>query len=732
MSDKESTSCNSRSLCLTNYQISLHIYSRLSKRNAEATKALADVEVQSKLQESQAIPLFHEKQRLQTELESLQAHSNWLEKELQAKSHDYQHLQQESRDRSLQLQLQLEHTTNERDAAQVRLEALQQMEEELQEKVNLLSKDILMSKQDLISVQETSEAAVREERRLVRVQEEHIQRWQQRYNDVVRENEGLKELANRAMEANDSELKDVRKELESKYQKLLKEQAAAYEEKLHSQAAVPALPAPTGTRIAADEEDEPLNMTDLYTRLEQTKLALEQETIQRKHCQTQFSKVEKEIANVRPRMLRQVKEYELAVEQVQDYQQRLSQVVAERDYARQETREAQQEVSTLRQAVTTRKMESEELAKQVQALLVSRAGGEVGDDIPTSIEEIQVQNQRLLLEQRRLDQQVQELETKLDEDVLRNKLEVYESERAEMLQQRKEQEVIVDKITLQRDLYRSLLATKDPNLLDSQEEETSVLEIQKKQSERSRKLKQLNKELEAKLAAARAEVERISRDKEAVSERLARHEAHSVELNKTVDTLERDLLSSRSETARAVSDSQYHKEKCERLETALDRAREEAVHVANAKNQLQKINAELQQNISTANGDVTRLEGEKRHVEGNTRLLKAQLETAKSSEARATEENSQLRSEIARQGAIIDSVRRIEARLSAKSESEKEELKGDVDRLSKAIADGQTRYSSQLQNLNARIEQYDARIQELSSSKDRVQSDLNKSEKISA
>ena len=40
------------------------------------------MEVEAKLKDSQAIPLLHEKQRLQTELDSLQAHAQWLEQEL--------------------------------------------------------------------------------------------------------------------------------------------------------------------------------------------------------------------------------------------------------------------------------------------------------------------------------------------------------------------------------------------------------------------------------------------------------------------------------------------------------------------------------------------------------------------------------------------------------------------------------------------------------------------------
>jgi hypothetical protein len=57
--------------------------------------------------------LHHDKQRLQTDLDSITMHSQCLEQELVAKSADYQHLQQDSRDRTIQLQL--DQTMNEKE-----------------------------------------------------------------------------------------------------------------------------------------------------------------------------------------------------------------------------------------------------------------------------------------------------------------------------------------------------------------------------------------------------------------------------------------------------------------------------------------------------------------------------------------------------------------------------------------------------------------------------------------
>jgi hypothetical protein len=127
------------------------------------------------------------------------------------------------------------------------------------------------------------------------------------------------------------------------------------------------------------------------------------------------------------------------------------------------------------------------------------------------------------------------------------------------------------------------------------------------------------------------------------------------------------LLSARSEVVRCQSDAQYHKEKCERLEESLECARQ----ISKSRNELQRINADLQRNVSAITAEGARLEGEKRQAEMKMRLFETQLATARAAETRQAEDNTQLQAEIARQGASMTSIRRIEDSFSAKTRSEK-------------------------------------------------------------
>lgn len=140
--------------------------SRLTLSHTEMAKAVQTAEIQAKLSESDAIPLHHAKQRLQTELDSVQAHAAWLEQELQAKQQDYQHLQQDSRDRTIQLQ--------------AKLTAQHKLERALSDKLQVLTRDNLDLKLTVQTQQETAAIEMQEKK-------EQIFFWQQRYRFAVHE-----------------------------------------------------------------------------------------------------------------------------------------------------------------------------------------------------------------------------------------------------------------------------------------------------------------------------------------------------------------------------------------------------------------------------------------------------------------------------------------------------------------------------------------------------------------
>jgi nucleoprotein TPR len=100
------------------------------------------------------------------------------------------------------------------------------------------------------------------------------------------------------------------------------------------------------------------------------------------------------------------------------------------------------------------------------------------------------------------------------------------------------------------------------------------------------------------------------------------------------------------------------------------------------------------------------------------RLTETQVETAKASELRLSSEATQLRTELARQGALLDSVQRIEASLSARSEEMKEKLTEDCLQLQQTLSTERSKHSLELENLNSRMRELEMDLKSAEAKKD--------------
>jgi len=697
--------------------------SRLNETNAKLGAQVASMEVDSKLQESEAIPLLHEKDRLRNEMESLQTHSNWLQGELDAKTAAYQRLQQESHDRQLQLQLQLQQTENDKESHAVREEELHKIEGRLQNKVEELSRDLMLARQETANLKESTALEIQQEQKLANLQKEHLVRWEQRYNDVIRENEAIKTAAADAQSMLNEQVEKARLEVETKYKQRLEDQAAAYQLRV-GQSENALVPAAAALTEGGDEDDDdaPMGLTEVYQRLEQTKAQLRMESLRADRAELVNKRIVKEVEEKTPIMNRQRKEYELAMDQMQDYQDRLEQALREKDEAHADAVEARRVANQWKQQYDERSKETRILASQVQTLLVRSAGGDGGDEsVPTSIATMQNQNQRLLLENQKWKDKADELERRLDEDALASKLEDAKSELESLHNQRKLQEEAVQKIVQQRDLYRSLCNVSGSM---SSSQEITVQEFSKKQTERVKALETELEEGDRKLAVVTGERDKLLREKETTEERLSRYESHNKNLTESINSLEGEIRVARGDLARGQLEAKYHSDKAIRLDESVSRLRDEVGHVTSAKNELQRINAELQHSLTKANNLASQSEVEKQQAETRLRLVEAQAETAKMSQKRATDEATQLRAEVARQGTLIDSIRRIENSLTAKSEGEMQGLKEEVERLNKTVASERKRYEAELKNLGERTSEAEARFHEAIKAKDKSESEL--------
>jgi nucleoprotein TPR len=692
--------------------------SQLNGQNTELTKQLALEQIKSKLKESEAIPLFHEKERLLTELDSVQAHAVWLQQELEAKQKDCQHVQTQSRDRILQLQLQLNQSSDELANAQTTLSILQKVEHDLQTKLSVLTKDHL----DLKLAQADAAAAaaqdLHDKQHIVDLQKEHIARWKKRCQDLEQDNEQMQQTAQKAMAASDREIEQIKSDMDTKYLALMQEQKSHYEARLQQQQQAQIAAHGNNQNLVVaigqgayvneakedgEEDDGPFEMTDLLQRWEDAKRALRTERWQHDRTKRNYNKLVQEIRDKTPQMVRQREEFEMAVERNEELEKRLKSATQEKEFALADAKDAQKEMARMGNKLKRREEEAKTLARQVQALLIKQSGGDPNGDIPLTIRDIQTQNMKLLEEHRRLSQQVEDLEGRLNSDTLRSELDSKTSEVVTLVAERRRQEKLVEQIVQQRDLYRALVNRHDNDALGTESDELSMIDTVQKQSVKLQSLEKSHRALEDKLQQLTNELANATREKEMFQERFKRYELAYANLTTADDALQKDLLAAKAESAKCAADAEYHKEKCARLEEALERSRGEIIQLNQIRAEVQQNTASLEGELSKATAEQSRLKDENRTYESKLRSSEARLDVEKNTAARYARDNVQLRDDIARQGAMIDHIRRIENSITVKSESEMEHLKKQLSAAQEKIEALERNHSSESTEMSNKL-----------------------------
>lgn len=748
--------------------------SRLTKVNTECKEKLMEIETQAKLGDSEVVPLRYQVQRVTAEMDSVTSHAAWLEAELKSKNEQVANLRTTHASEVARLRTEFDTTVMEKDELDAEATTLRRQLQGVQNKLERSSRELRDSRKEASDKALEMDQELVASHRLVTLQKEQMERLQERHESMSRQMEAMKKLAKEAEDEGNAELQAKEKEWEGKVKEILQEQSEDYKRQLadlsgkledanrrckkaedgllltdaSSRRMLPTQPLALTNSTGAD--DEPLNLTDLYGRVAEAEDALAVETLRRKKAEIRVARIEADIQAKAPELIRQRRQYEMAMERQEEYKNRLEAALEESQEARSRFSELQREMGQLRKRNKELEDDASELAKQVQVLLVSRStsatGITAGSQVPASVVEMQSTNQRLLAEHRRLTATVADLEAKLQQDAWRNKAESYERDLETLREDRKRQEVLVEGIVQQRDLYRALVNKQDSNLLGSQSDEVSALQVVKTQAERTKALEQEKKRLESELAVARAELGTVGRDSEAASERLARYEALNAELSKTIDMLQLKFSAAKAEVARTAADAAFHKEKTVRLDETLQRSTEEAARIAASKSDLQRINQGLQESVSKANAEAGKLEGElgqvrirvqdfcvdsavliiRRSLTKMSFLLKAkmrlrlaetQAETAKKAEERATSESMHLRNELSRQGALNETIQRIQTSLSTKNAVDEESAKDRIASLTKKLSDQEEKNTVETEKLNGLVSDHTLRMQLLETEK---------------
>jgi nucleoprotein TPR len=748
-------------------------YSRLTKSNAEYTEKLVKMETEAKLGDSEVVPLKFQVDRLKTEIDSMATQNTWLDSQLKAQTEQLAQVRTSHASEMAALRSELSESREDQAESEAEVSRLQRQGHTLESRNDRLSKELRESKMSAADQTADAEDELQQTRSLVNMQRNQLDLLQSKHDSLATQLEAVKNHALQAEQQSNQGLLVRQQELERKSKQILQHQAEAFQQQaaeLQSELAkanrrlkdaedgllltntpssrrsitaggTPGRSLAIQAQAVRTTDDEPLNLTDLYGRLAETEDALASETLRRKKTEILLERIKADIEASAPTYIRQRHEFEDALERQEEYRKRLDAALDEARATREESQDYQVELGRLQARNKDLEAETTELAKQVQTLLVSRSsagtfgfggGGATSTTPPApsaAVVQMQSTNQKLSTQVRKMAGTIKELEEKLKEDTLRHQVETYEQDLVALREERKRQEVMVESIVQQRDLYRALLAKQDSQLLGSPTEEASMLQIVKKQSERAKVLEQEKNKLDMDLAKARGELDAVDRDKEAASERLARYEALNEELTKTVDRLQGEVSRAKADVARGGAEVDFYRDKTARLEESLERSRNEASRVSASKSDLQRINADLQDALSKTNADAGRFESELQHAQMKLRLAESQVEQAKAAEQRLANESSQLRGEISRQGALIESIQRIEASLSSKAASEEEYFKSQIISLTEKLSAAESKNSLQVENLSGKVTDQEVLIKDLQQSREQAAKEALESKK---
>mmetsp|Transcript_18894 Transcript_18894/g.27951 ORF Transcript_18894/g.27951 Transcript_18894/m.27951 type:complete len:1878 (-) Transcript_18894:926-6559(-) len=701
--------------------------SEVTESKRELRNQLLELETTAKLNDSAAVPLHYEVDRLKKEIDSLSSHNKWLEEDMSNRGQELFKSKTQHSEQVISLREELNRAVSKRDQLTADVRSLESQKIDLDKKVESLSQTLKDVRDEAADVAESTDLELQAERKVAYLQKQQLDSILFKNDRLERDLENLRNIANKSANEIESEIDAVRAEIQSEADKVLEDQLASSKKEIRRlqmqlQDSIKrnseGTSSPSTARLALMSGGTSMGLTDVYAKLNQTEDELNKEKSERQKLVLYIKQVEADISAKTPILQRQKKEYEEALQRQEEMQIRLRDSLNEAKNCRDETQEVRDELNRIQKKNEHIRGENVDLAKQIQALLTSKAGGDISEGVPTTIAEMQKQNQHLLGEHRRLAGRVSELQDQIQNDRKTMRLEKLSQELETLREERSRQENAVASIVQQRDLYRALLSKHEGSSDEIANTELLV------NSKAARLAESRCHSLEDDLAKARADLVAAEGDRQALLERGERYTMLNNELQLTVEKLQNELSISNTNGARREAEAAFYTEKSSSSTKSLDKIREELKKVLESKDEFQKLNAKLQQQIVERNTEISKYEHDLRQAEMKLRLSATQIETAKTAESRLGNETSQLRLELTRQGAMLESLQRIEATLTAKNMEEKEVLKEEISRLKELLELERSKQSLDSEGTQSRVKELELERKDAVGSKEKALADL--------
>jgi nucleoprotein TPR len=722
---------------------------RLHQSNTHLSNQLQQIEIVSKVATSSQIPLRFRLERAEQGNKELSAQNQWLENEMVTLKEEYE--------------LKLQHKTDllhmeRRKVATMALEEAERYsnlqslhQEKLQKLVAEHQQTLLNLQNDHSQLIQSLQEALLSEQHLNRLHQANQEEKQHKIDSLQRSLETMQSMvqsAEKEQQEIHSKLVEEHKSTLLQIQEQYAQEISNYQEQIESlqgqlrateqrnirrerrralvggggAAAAAAAPLITdGTTVVVEEESPDAvvvpSLTELLDRLADTEDQLTDEIAERRRVELILEKTQLEIEARTPILRAQRRDYEHALQLQQEAHRQLEEVSAQNQRHLQLYEDALSENKHLRNQLKVLQRESQDLARQIQSLLRSRMGEEnnriddVGnDDLIVefeSIEELQQQNQCLVRDHRQLTERVKNLEEQLDQDMLKKSLETAMQELEILREERNRQEVLVTGIVQQRDMFREL-CSKTSSLLHESPPTDNITTA----SEEHRLQEECSK-LQGNLLHAHNE-------NQALQDQAKRLDAYAADVVASLNKVQGELLSAQSLCARSKAEADFFKDQCDRYKESLETAQSETRHIQNARMELQSIQSELERSSTQARADIMKLEQEAIRKNSQIRLLEGQLENAQQAEQRLLAEAESARLELSRQGALIETVHRIESSLMARNAEQQQQQQEEIDRQRRNMAQEVLRQATELERWQRTSEELEEKKRSAEEARDKA------------
>jgi nucleoprotein TPR len=738
---------SSSTIHVKNHEIEIEKHSRLSTTNTSLNTQLSELAAKSNLSTSSSAPLQYEIARLKSELEALNSHSKWLETELSTRTSQSSSLKSTHAKIVQDLTQKFNESTANEEKAKSDLSLLKLRLKSNTQRMENLEKQILEKDKYHADIIHELKVEIQTERNLVALKKENIMRVEDRYNDAVREIDTMKALAAAAKKDHEEEIVAIKGEIENHVGKALEENNAENEKKIKeirnemekivvekvkledmmmSSGSQGTLAIGDGTGNTRQQPSlltygkaeggnsgdvtgsEPISLIKLYDKLADKEQELRRETAERRKVELYLERIHQDFERRMPKQQQQRREYELAMSQMGDMQNRIQDALQEAQMARDELNQKERESRQTDVECQELRLENSDLAKQVQLLLKKSMGN--GD----LAGEIQAQNQQLLKEHHRASARVNELEQKLESDSVQLKLREALSSLKDLEEERENQATLVASIVQQRDLYRALLAKNDTQILAAAGDQGSTAIVAAKdQIERYTEVESKNRELADTISKLNADLLSATNAKQGLEERLQRLDVHATDLSQNTNKLQNELLVAHAATARSQAEASFQLQKVTRLEDSLESSRNDLNRINENRKELQRLNGELQSIIAERENAQVKIEENLRQTEVQLRLSEAKAQSLQAAESRLNTENNSLRSELSRHIALQESMQKLEVGLSAQSSEERDRLVEEVKRLTNELTTTKNQSSLEIEKLQNQLDNANTKVEEI-------------------